>query len=192
MNSRIVARPSMDDPEKAKNEVRQIYKKKLPNREMVAGALAPIFGLGSGMMPQQRASGLFIHPAFCDSFSEFKHSYIQGQWDLPIGDFGEVHKLVHRLAKDESWIEEKAPDSTGWTVNHFYARFILRTFHEIKENKLSLAYWLKETSVCEAIWVLTHALMYIQLETMRDYKKYAPIKDRINHFIETRKTDNTT
>ncbi|KAI1209715.1 uncharacterized protein F4807DRAFT_426003 [Annulohypoxylon truncatum] len=194
MTSPKMCNPNLDEPAKTKYEVRQIYKRKPANIEMASRELAPIFGLGSGFLAQQRAQTLFTHPAFRESFAEFKYNYLRGRWDLPIGDFEEVHKLLHNLKvrRDPMWIEEKFPDCTEWDVTHFYARFALRTWHEIKESKLALAGWLKDVEICPAIHVLVFALMYLQLETMRDYKKDAPMKDRINHFLDSRKADKPT
>ncbi|KAI2604248.1 uncharacterized protein GGS25DRAFT_507496 [Hypoxylon fragiforme] len=179
----------MDDPEETKNEIRGIYKQKLPHLEAASGELAPIFGLGDGQLATQRAQGLFKHPAFLGAFVEFADNYLDTSWDLPVGEWAAVRGLVGAKSSDSiaSWAEDAGPDRKEWEVNHFYARFIVRTLHGIREpaqGKTHLVYWLEDAEEDQAYWVLFHALMYLQLETMRDYKKKAPVKDRFSHFID--------
>ncbi|KAI0881474.1 uncharacterized protein GGS22DRAFT_196422 [Annulohypoxylon maeteangense] len=189
MASPKMCNPDLDNPAETKYQVRQIYKRKPANIEMASRELAPIFGLGSGFLAQQRAQTLFTHPAFRESFAEFQCNYLKGQWDLPVGSFVRVHELAHKVRRNPIWVDEQLPDCTEWDVTHFYTRFALRTWHGIKESKLALAGWLKDVEICPAIHVLVFALVYLQLETMRDCKKEAPIRDRIHHFVESWKAD---
>ncbi|KAI1104587.1 hypothetical protein F4804DRAFT_351855 [Jackrogersella minutella] len=185
VSATVIPKPSMENPEETKNKVRQIYKKPQPHLDAAAGELAPIFGLGDDLLARTRAQCLFVHRGFKDTFAEFCHNYVQGRWDLPIGEWGAVHKLVHRRNKNAEWAEEVGPDHKDWDVNDFYSRFVIRAFHRIKEDKTALVFWLKEAQLCDAAWVLMHALMYLQLVMMRDCKEDAPMKARITHFIDT-------
>ncbi|KAI1455848.1 hypothetical protein F4805DRAFT_476461 [Annulohypoxylon moriforme] len=192
MASPKMCNPNLDDPAKTTYEVQQIYKRKPANIEMASRELAPIFGLGRGFLSQQRAQTLFTHPAFRESFAEFKYNYLKGQWDAPVAKFMNVHNFVHLVHRQPIWTQEKLPDCSDWDVTQFYTRFALRTWHEIKESRLALAGWLKDVEICPAVHVLVFALMYLQLETMRDYKREAPIKHRVQHFLESRKAEKST
>ncbi|KAI6086664.1 hypothetical protein F4821DRAFT_237715 [Hypoxylon rubiginosum] len=178
---------SPQSAETAKGQVYEIYEKELPHLDAAAGELAPVFGLGDDLLAKQRAQGLFKHPAFTDAYVEFAEAYLEGRWDLPVGDWLALHKLVWKYKKNPDWSRpDICPDRSGWDVNHFYARFVLRVLDAIKkDDALKMAFWLKDASVCDAIFVLLFALMYMQLETMRDYKKQAPAKDRISHVVGT-------
>ncbi|KAI1401457.1 hypothetical protein F4819DRAFT_508483 [Hypoxylon fuscum] len=187
--------PSKDKPEEAKNQVYQIYKKKLPNFEHASGELAPIFGLGNDLIAKQRAQSLFKHPSVLDAYAEFTESYLEGRWDLAVGDWEPVHSLFHDGNRNADWGKDVCPDRAGWSVNHYYARFIIRSLYGIRQPRkhiTHMVFWLKEANLCNACWVLMHALMYLQLETMRDYKKHAPAKDRISHTIGTWKANITS
>ncbi|KAL7620669.1 hypothetical protein AAE478_009664 [Parahypoxylon ruwenzoriense] len=188
MNNTRVLMPPKDFPDEAKDQVLAIYKKKLPHLDVASGSLAPILGLGSEFIGSLRAQNLFKHAAIADAFVEFADNYLEGRWDQPVGEWQAAHDLAHGRSRDASWVEKACPDRKGWDVNHHYARFILRCFHEIKQpsqGRKHLVYWLKEATLCDASWVLFHALLFLQLEAMRDYRKHAPARDRINHFIAT-------
>ncbi|KAI1761759.1 hypothetical protein GGR53DRAFT_533220 [Hypoxylon sp. FL1150] len=177
--------PSDESAEKAKRQVYEIYKKKHPHFDAAAGELAPIFGLGDDLLAVQRAQGLFKHPAFADAYVEFAEAYLEGRWDRPVGEWSAVHKLVHDHKKDPDWRRSDDLARAGWNVNHFYARFVLRLLDGIRENTVHMTWWLEDASVCDAAFVVSFALMYVQLETMRDNRKHAPAKDRINHVVGT-------
>ncbi|KAI0106753.1 hypothetical protein F4814DRAFT_69331 [Daldinia grandis] len=184
--------PWMDDPEEIKNEVRLVYKQKLPHLDVVAGELAPLLGLGDGLIAKQRMQNLFTHPVLLDAFVEFAETYLEGDWDLPVGEWVAVHKIAHAHANDASWGLDTPPSREDWDVNHFYARFILRTLAKLRnpdDAPRNLAYWLGEANPCDATWLLMHVLMYMQWDAMRDYRKHAPVKDRINHFVNGWKAD---
>ncbi|KAK6949594.1 hypothetical protein Daesc_009677 [Daldinia eschscholtzii] len=190
-NQRVL-HPWMDEPEEIKNEVRLVYKQKLPHLDAVAAELAPLLGLGDTLLGRQRMQNLFTHPALLDSFVEFSETYLDGRWGLPVGEWATVHKLSHTHAKDGEWGLKAPPAREDWNVNHFYTRFILRTLARLRdpaEAPRNLAYWLAEASPCDAAWLLMHVLMYMQWDAMRDYKKHAGVKDRVSHFIDIWKTD---
>ncbi|XDG08706.1 hypothetical protein ABKA04_008321 [Annulohypoxylon sp. FPYF3050] len=189
MTSSEMCDPFMDEPAQTRYDVKQIFRKRPANIEVASRELAPIFGLGHGFLAQQRAQTLFTHPAFRESFSEFKRNYLRGQWDAPVADYMDVHELAHKFLRNPALYEGELPDCTDWTEVHYSTRFALRTWHGIKESKLALAGWLKDVELCTAMFVLFHALMYLQLETMRDYKKEAPMKHRIKGFFDSRKAD---
>ncbi|XXH03064.1 hypothetical protein Hte_009454 [Hypoxylon texense] len=195
--------PSDETAAEAKQNVHELYKKKLPNFDTAVGELAPVFGLGEDLLAKQRAQGLFKHPAFVDAWVEFADRCLRGRWDLPVGDWAEVHKLFHRHRKDANWArpdwrpyddDDKAvgdDDKAAWGVDHHYARFVIRTAEGILKSAESggsaghMAWWLKGATVCDACFILLFALTYLQLETMRDYRRHAPAKDRISHAVDT-------
>ncbi|KAH9989370.1 hypothetical protein F4779DRAFT_610505 [Xylariaceae sp. FL0662B] len=184
MNARFL-KPSKDNPTQAQDQVRRIYKKKLPHFDVAGAELAPIFGLGDSLLAKLRAQSLFKEAAFLDVFVEFADSYLQGRWDMPVGEWHSVLEQVRSHGQDASWTEKDVAGSTNWDVHQFYAHSIIRAMHLIKNPvKLKLlVFWLRDAELEDAYWVLFHALVYLQLETMRDYKHHAPAKDRINHFI---------
>ncbi|KAI0178576.1 hypothetical protein GGR52DRAFT_532664 [Hypoxylon sp. FL1284] len=175
--------PSDRAAAEAKDRVYEIYKQKQPSFAAASGELAPVFGLGDDSVAKQRAQGLFKHAAFLDAYAEFTEGYLRGRWDLPVGGWREVHRLFHRHRKGPSWSDADAVlDRAAWNVDHYYARFVIRCLDAIlQEQEQNSASWLQEATVCDGCFVLLHALMYLQLETMRDYKKHAPAKDRIGH-----------
>ncbi|KAI1375410.1 hypothetical protein F4677DRAFT_446492 [Hypoxylon crocopeplum] len=178
--------PSMDNPEETKKEVRRIYKKKLPHLDAASGELAPIFGLGDDLVAKQRAQGLFKHPVLAIAFLEFADKFLRGRWNLPVGDWDVVYELVKVRKDDAAMAQDVCPNQYAWDVNCFYVRFIVRALHGIREptkNTTQLVYWLRDAELYKASWVLFHALIYLQLEMMRDHKKHAPMKDRISHFL---------
>ncbi|KAI0383495.1 hypothetical protein F5Y04DRAFT_278672 [Hypomontagnella monticulosa] len=180
-----VARPFKDDPERTKNQLKLIYRKH-SNLDVAAGDLAPIFGLGEGLLAKQRAQALFSHPEFLAASREFEEDYIRRRWDLPLGEWAKVYKLVHGCSKNGGGIRDLGPETQVWDVNHFYARFVMRAIHGINslnKSATQLGYWLREAELSDQIWVLTHALMYLQLQIMREFKSMAPFKDRVAHII---------
>ncbi|KAI4870231.1 hypothetical protein F4820DRAFT_404368 [Hypoxylon rubiginosum] len=178
----------------ARQKVYELYKRKVPNFDAASGDLAPVFGLGDSsddLLARQRAQGLFTHPAFVDAYVEFAEAYLAGRWDLPAGEWAAVHKLFHVHRRNPEWSRPDAcPSREGWDVNHFYARFVIRAQHGITQKPSEvgggakhMAWWLQGATACDACFVLLHALLYLQLETMRDYRKHAPAKDRISHIV---------
>ncbi|KAI2626013.1 hypothetical protein GGS26DRAFT_187720 [Hypomontagnella submonticulosa] len=177
-NSRVL-RPSEDDPEETKNQVKLISKKH-PNPDVAAGDLAPIFGLGEGLLAKQRAQALFNHPEFLTAFRDFDNNYIRRKWDLPLGEWVEVRELVR---EGMGWA---SGESRRRDVNYYYARFVMQTLRGINQSGKSptqLAYWLRDGELCDQTWVLMHALMYFQLRAMREFKRMAPLKDRITRVM---------
>ncbi|KAK7740625.1 hypothetical protein SLS62_011066 [Diatrype stigma] len=183
-----VLKPNKQSPAKTENQVRDIVKSKYPDYDKVAVALAPIFGLGSDLIAGQRAQGLFKHRPFLEAFAEFADVLLEGRWDVPVASWVEVIKAVPSR-------EGTSKESTDWSslklkgqhrdVNDHYACFLARAMHDIRHPTKStqLVYWIKEADVEDGYWVLFHALMYLQLEAMREYRRRAPIKDRINHML---------
>ncbi|KAI8963654.1 hypothetical protein F5Y11DRAFT_318834 [Daldinia sp. FL1419] len=172
-----VLNPWMDDPEEIKKQVRLVYKQKLPHLDAASAELAPLLGLGDGLIAKQRMQNLFIHPVLIRAFVEFSETYLEGHWDLPVGEWTAVHKITHAHADEAEWSLGKSPDRRDWDVNHYYARFVLRTLAKLRdpdEAPRNLAYWLGEANPCDATWLLMHVLMYMQWDAMRDYKKFAP------------------
>ncbi|KAI0096321.1 hypothetical protein F4776DRAFT_560334 [Hypoxylon sp. NC0597] len=169
----------MDDPEETKNAVRYVYKKKV-TLAVAAAKLGRIFGLSEDpMIAQHRVQSLWTHPVFVDAVEEFSETYLRGRWDLPIGEWEEIHQLVQIHSNGVDWIR----DSKEWNVNHFYACFVIQTLEGIKRGGSRLAYWLQDAELDEATWILAHTLMYLQLNCMRAYKKRAPIKARIRYLM---------
>ncbi|OTA85984.1 hypothetical protein M434DRAFT_15961 [Hypoxylon sp. CO27-5] len=171
----------MDDPEETKKEVRYVHKKKV-TLAAAAGELGRILGLSrEPLIAQHRVQSLWTHPEYIDAVEEFSLTYLRGRWGLPIGEWKETYKLVQIHNNDVEWMRVIGLDSKEWNVNHFYARFVIRTLDGIRSNGSALAYWLRYAELQEATWILVHTLMYLQLNCMRTYKKRAPTK---THEIE--------
>ncbi|KAI1384074.1 uncharacterized protein F4822DRAFT_418549 [Hypoxylon trugodes] len=183
--------PQMDDPEYTRGEIYRIYKLKIPDIDVAAGMLAGIFGLSETVLGRERAQGLFRHPEFIRAFVDFSDIYLRGKWDLPVGDWMTIHHLIHDHPDHKEWHYGSNAEK-GWTVNCYYARFVTHAIYGLNQttkNTKQLAFWVRDAPLCHQIWVLMHALMYLQLVTMRDSKKNAPVKDRISHFVEGFKAD---
>ncbi|KAK6815696.1 hypothetical protein PG987_016462 [Apiospora arundinis] len=92
----------------------------------------------------------------------------------------------------------------GWDVNFHYARFVARTLAVIVVGDRDrgqlppagagdgataptsqLVHWVRDAEPEDAWWVLFHALLYLQLETMRDRARSAPLRHRILAMIRS-------
>lgn len=183
-----VLQPNKESPAETENQVRTIVKSKYSDYDKVAVALAPIFGLGSDLIAGQRAQGLFKHRPFLEAFSDFADVCLEGRWDVPVASWAEVMKAVpsgRGTSKELSdWLKLRLKGQHR-DVNDHYACFLVRAMHDIRHptTPTQLVYWIKEADMEDGYWVLFHALMYLQLEAMREYRCRAPIKDRINHML---------
>ncbi|KAI0839108.1 hypothetical protein F5Y06DRAFT_303272 [Hypoxylon sp. FL0890] len=152
----------------------------------VAGQLGILFDLSlDPMEAQQKMQGLLKHPAFIDAVDEFSTTYLNWKWDLPVGEWWKIEELIKAHKDDVEWTQHSCPETKEWTVNHFYARFVIRTFHEIKCSPLEIAHWLREAPYDDAIYILAHVLMFLQLDCMRVCKQVASFKDRMDHLVDT-------
>ncbi|KAK8113580.1 hypothetical protein PG984_014106 [Apiospora sp. TS-2023a] len=85
----------------------------------------------------------------------------------------------------EVWTRPEYPDLHtlgGWDVNYHYARFVARTLAVIRDPEemgSQLVHWVRDAKSEDAWWVLFHALLYLQLETMRERVRNAPLRHRI-------------
>ncbi|RYP56265.1 hypothetical protein DL771_012052 [Monosporascus sp. 5C6A] len=180
-----VLRPKKESPAEAETQIRYIVKMQYTDQDKAATALAPVFGLGADLIAGQRAQGLFKHRAFLEAFSEFADSCLEGRWDVPVADWFEVMKILGAQDKDSGPTESGASKGQSRNVNDYYARFLSSVMHDIRHPAKSthLVYWVKEAGMEDGYWVLFHALMYLQLETMWDYRRHAPLKQRISHML---------
>ncbi|KAK7963361.1 hypothetical protein PG988_010335 [Apiospora saccharicola] len=85
----------------------------------------------------------------------------------------------------EVWTRPEYPDLHtlgGWDVNYHYARFVARTLAVVRdplEGGSQLVHWVRDAKAEDAWWVLFHALLYLQFETMRERIRNAPLRQRI-------------
>ncbi|KAI1735390.1 hypothetical protein F4680DRAFT_470120 [Xylaria scruposa] len=201
--------PVKDAPAEAEKFVRSIFEQKLNNLNLVAAELAPLFGFGPGsnhdVVAQSRTQALFMSPVMQDTFGEFATLYLNGDWSLPVASWDSTITLTKNKIAEKAWIEWSLPitrwDSTDATkkqarerawiaipdranVDEFYARFLVRTLQRLRcPEKPDMLDWLRRANVEDACWVLFHALMYLQLETMHFNKTHAPFRDLISHYV---------
>ncbi|RYP83375.1 hypothetical protein DL770_005395 [Monosporascus sp. CRB-9-2] len=181
-----VLRPKKESPAEAETQIRFIVKMRYPDHDKAAAALAPVFGLGSDLIAGQRAQGPFKHRAFRDAFSEFADTCLEGRWDIPVADWFEMLKILGAHDKDSGSTESGASKGQqSENVNGYYARFLSSVMHGIRNPAKSthLVYWVKEAGMEDGYWVLFHALMYLQLEAMRGYRRHASFKQRISRML---------
>ncbi|KAK7968019.1 uncharacterized protein PG986_002296 [Apiospora aurea] len=104
-------------------------------------------------------------------------------------------------AGDDVWTRPEYPDFKslgGWDVNYHYARFVARVLAVVRErdpagagvggsqsqSQSQLVHWVRDAAAAEdAWWALFHALLYLQLETMRDRAKSASLWDKVRAFV---------
>ncbi|KAI1077296.1 hypothetical protein F5B20DRAFT_551972 [Whalleya microplaca] len=119
MTNTKLLQPFKGDPIRAEEQVRRIYKKKLPHFEVASAELAPIFGLGNDLISKHRAQSLFKHAGFLDVFVEFADKYLQGRWDMPVGEWHSVVEQIRIHGNDASWTRRDVVHSTTWSVHQF-------------------------------------------------------------------------
>lgn len=178
-------RPNKDAPKEAEQIVRTIVKLKFPDYGKAAVALAPVFGLGSDLLAGQRAQGLFTYRPFLEAFGDWAESCLEGRWDVPVAGWFAVLGILRSRNEEPG----PPPDKQQWDMNDHYAHFIRNAMHDIRhpDMKSYIVYWIQICDIEDGWWVLFHALMYLQLDTMRFYKHRAPIKDRINSMLKRNK-----
>ncbi|KAK8064296.1 hypothetical protein PG996_008948 [Apiospora saccharicola] len=85
----------------------------------------------------------------------------------------------------EVWTRPEYPDLHtlgGWDVNYHYARFVARVLAVVRDPSdagSQLVHWVRDAKAEDAWWVLFHALLYLQFETMRERIRNAPLRHRI-------------
>lgn len=192
-----ILRPDMGLPDHTAEKVRRIAKKRLPDHDQVAAELAPLLGLGRGLLPTQRAAWLFAHRGFREGVAAFAAQYLDAaglgaprpEWRLvwqllrPTTSTASPPPLERGVA--EVWARPAYPDLHalgGWDVNYHYARFVARVLATVRDPAgagSQLVHWLRDAEPEAAWWVLFHALLYLQLEMMRDRFRSAPLRHKI-------------
>ncbi|KAI1500267.1 hypothetical protein F5X99DRAFT_429910 [Biscogniauxia marginata] len=180
--------PYKDNPAEAEKQVRRVFKMRPVNLDLAATELAPLYGLGDGatfdVVARGKAQAVFVCPELHDHFGEFAILYLAGEWSVPVADWRETIGLVRKHQNDQVWKQERCPSRPNWGANHYYARFLILTMHAIRnpDKSTQLLYWMRDADLEDGYWVLFHALMYLQLETMQLNREHAPFSDRVNHY----------
>ncbi|KAI5917243.1 hypothetical protein F4810DRAFT_705041 [Camillea tinctor] len=180
--------PCKDNPAEAEKQVRRVFKMKPNNLDLAAAELAPLFGFGAGstfdVVARGKAQAVFVCPELHDYFGEFAILYLGGEWSMPVAEWQETIELVRKNQDNPAWKEERCSCKPGWTASQFYARFLILTMHAIRNPAKStqLLHWMRDADLEDGYWVLFHALMYLQLETMQLNRECAPFSDRVNHY----------
>ncbi|KAK8057983.1 hypothetical protein PG994_008431 [Apiospora phragmitis] len=120
--------------------------------------------------------------------------------NAPLPEWRLVHKMVLPTALSSAsfsssssgvdaavWTRPEYPDfktQGGWDVNFHYARFVARVRAVVRDPEAgagsqSLVHWVRDAAAEDAWWVLFHALLYLQLETMRERARNAPLGRRL-------------
>ncbi|CAJ2499933.1 Uu.00g027860.m01.CDS01 [Anthostomella pinea] len=181
-------RPCKEFPAQAEKYVRSIFKEKPSNLDLAATELVPLYGLNDNashdVVARVQTQAIFVCPELQEHLGEFVLLYLNGEWSLPVGDWRATIKLIQQHKKDPTWHSSKCPVQPDWTVNHFYARFLLRMLREVrypvKETKM--LGWLRRADHEDVYWVLFHALMYLQLDIMQFNRSHAPLRDVASHY----------
>ncbi|KAI1484648.1 hypothetical protein F5X96DRAFT_425603 [Biscogniauxia mediterranea] len=180
--------PCKDNPAEAERHVRRVFKMKPNNLDLAATELAPLYGLGAGstfdVVARGKAQAVFVCPELHDYFGEFAMLYLGGEWSVPLAEWQGTMELVRKHQDDPVWNQERCPCKPDWGAGHYYARFLILTMHAIRNPSKStqLLHWMRDADLEDAYWVLFHALMYLQLETMQLNRECAPFSDRVNHY----------
>ncbi|KAK8099803.1 hypothetical protein PG999_010177 [Apiospora kogelbergensis] len=198
-----ILHPDKDLPAHTAEKIRIIAKKRLPDHDKVAAELAPLIGLGKNLLASQRAACLFKHRGFLRGVAAFKSKFLDSEglnaalpeWRivyrilLPTAptssDSSSSSSLAHVLTRPEY------PDLRamgGWDVNFHYGRFVARVLAVIGDPAdagSQLVHWVRDAGPEDAWWVLFHALMYLQLETMCDRFRNAPLRRRVMAMIRS-------
>ncbi|KAI1342896.1 hypothetical protein F5Y15DRAFT_428863 [Xylariaceae sp. FL0016] len=180
----------------AEKEVRLIHSFKLDNLDLAAAELAPLYGLGPSTDPvaRNKAQAVFVSPEIREPLAEFATHYLAGRWALPVGDWHAAMALVRRHRNDRAWTSQgewRCPVREGSSdANAHYARFLLRALHAIRatstqkrKKKAEILGWLRDADDEEALWVLFHALVYLQLDIMRCNRHLASWRDVAAHYV---------
>ncbi|KAH9903817.1 hypothetical protein F4778DRAFT_781196 [Xylariomycetidae sp. FL2044] len=178
--------PDMDHAAEAAESVRRIFKMRCPHLDNASSHLLHVYGLEPGLLSEMRAQSVFKHPAMIDLFAEFKMYFLQGRWDVPVAEWESAIEVVRLHEADTLWKQSlRTLDTSRWEERHFYAHFMIRAMEAIQNPKshTRLLHWIRETELVRGYWVLFHAVMFLQLEAMRDHRRHAPIKDRIQHVL---------
>ncbi|KAK7936151.1 hypothetical protein PG985_001646 [Apiospora marii] len=184
--SNKILRPNKELPDHTAEKVRKLAKKRLPDHDKVAAELAPLLGLGKGLLATQRAASLFQHRGFRAGVAAFEAKYLDTEGlKAPLPEWRLVWHLLRPTYPDLHTLG-------GWDVNYHYARFVARvlattTTRERRDpasgagagSRSQLIHWVRDAAPEDAWWALFHALLYLQLETMRDRFRQAPLRHRI-------------
>ncbi|KAK8065061.1 hypothetical protein PG997_011808 [Apiospora hydei] len=202
-----ILHPDKSLPDHTADRVRRIAKKRFPDHDKAAAELAPLFGLGGDLLAGQRAACLFKHPGFLQGVEAFERKYLDAEgWDAALPQWRLVYKMLLPTAPTSDsedseyddgadnnvWTRPEYPDFKslgGWDVNYHYARFVARVLAVVRDpagadSGSQLVHWVRDAAAAEdAWWVLFHALLYLQLETIRDRAKSASLWDKVRAFV---------
>ncbi|RYC57805.1 hypothetical protein CHU98_g8399 [Xylaria longipes] len=184
---KCVFNPVKENPAEAERFIRNIFKHKPNNVDLVAAELAPLYGFGphsdQDPLARSRAQAVFTSPQITEPLREFLHCFVRDQWGLPLAGWAATLDLVNEHRNDERWTRNLHPlIPNGGNPEQYYARFIIRMLEELDNPfaKVHILQWLrdgiragKENDVC---WILFHALMCFQLKRMELNKHHAPMK----------------
>ncbi|KAI0204649.1 hypothetical protein F4808DRAFT_457094 [Astrocystis sublimbata] len=208
--TRCVFKPVTNRPDEAKKFVREIFKKKPENIELIAAQMAPLFGLGATStkdpLARSRAQALFTSPIIYEALQEFLNVFINGEFGLPLADFHTTLDLVHIYRDDENWSVKTSPLKVGRdSVDEHYARFIIRTLVNLEAGTgkgAKMLQWLRQGMLVnredEVTWVLFHTLLCFQIKRMELNKAHTPNRvlaarlfhsffTHVNNFVSARR-----
>lgn len=151
--------------------VKNIVQRKL-DHDQAAQELAPLFGLGRGVLAAQKVKCLFLYIEQTGVFNEFDRKHIDNKCDLTIPEWGPVHDLVTKYLdtpgqSNQSDQEFNIPASQD--ARYHYADFITAILVDTKRNVTgtSLLAWLGANDFDDNVWILFHMLLYLHLDRER-------------------------
>ncbi|KAI1202956.1 hypothetical protein F5X97DRAFT_343979 [Nemania serpens] len=182
--------PVKDNPAEAEKFVRRVFKKEQHSLDAAAAQLAPLYGFGptssSDALARMKAQEIFVAPEIKEPLQEFRRTFTQDKWRLPVASWTSTLALVQEHRRDEAWMGwPLSPISGNGSPDQYYARFVIRVFAELDSTPRKSVYmlrWLcRSKSDDDVVWVLFHALMYLQLVAMDRNKAAAPFKKVVRH-----------
>ncbi|KAI1164587.1 hypothetical protein F5B18DRAFT_670668 [Nemania serpens] len=191
ISKRVLFNPKKDNPTEAEKYVRTIFKHQQNSFDSAAAHLAPLYGFGRAstfdVLARSRAQAIFVCPEIKEPLQEFVNTFTQDKWGLPVASWIFTLALVHENRRDEAWTAPASPISGKGGPDQYYARFLIRVLTELgatTRKSRHMLNWLRDAqSEDDVLWVLFHALMYLQLVVMDKNKAAAPFKDVVQYYV---------
>ncbi|KAI0444919.1 hypothetical protein F4803DRAFT_548749 [Xylaria telfairii] len=202
-----VFKPAKDNPTAAEKFVRDVFKSKPTNIDLIAAELAPLYGLGPNSsydpLARSRAQAVFKSPQIINPLREFLQYFVRDQWGVATPNWETTLALVRKHRENKFNLRPIVP-VTGTPEQH-YARFIIRML-ETLENPSGegshMLLWLGDGIRAEreddVSWILFYTLLCFHLQAMELNKSNAPKKvvaayyfdkffNQVSKFVSARK-----
>ncbi|KAI1420656.1 hypothetical protein F5Y12DRAFT_719286 [Xylaria sp. FL1777] len=201
--TQCVFRPVKNDPEEAEKFVRDVFKHKPHDINLVSTELAPLYGFGPNssrnILARSRAQSIFVSSVISEPLKEFVLYFIRDQWDLPVAKFSPTIALVHKYKFTAAWAGPSHPVPKCGIPEKYYARFLICIWDQLRRPigpKTTILNWLYDARddrdedewVDDFCWVFFHTLLYLQLKAMESNKYNASLGGRARDFVNRLKS----